>query len=131
MTALAIITRYWRIGLLAVLLLVIGVQTWRVSSLKADVRTEQLATAAERAAKDTTLASLKRLTAATEELAAVTNDLAAKDAARVMASKAAIAAADKASAARQVQIDRLRASAGVARAQGDCVVSDAVRESWR
>jgi len=62
MPILAILTavrRYWKVGVFVALLLAIGVQTWRVSSLKADVETARDKTAATQAAFDTTVANYR------------------------------------------------------------------------
>jgi len=53
------VRRYWKAGVFVALLLAIGVQTWRVSSLKADVESARNKTAATQAAFDVTVANYR------------------------------------------------------------------------
>lgn len=107
-------------GLAALLLVLLGVQTWRLSSAQADLETKRNQFAASEAQHAVTRASLAALES---ELAKMVRD----GEVRAERLEEAMEAQDERSAALRARAEALRAQAG---SVGDpCVTPDAVRES--
>lgn len=130
MTGFALIARYWREGIIALLALTIGALLLLNAAKDRKLDNVRNALATEQAKHAVTLASLDTVTGKLREVTAAVNRLAEADAERIASSRAALARAEAANKARQGTIDALRASAARQQPSAPCEPSEALKEAW-
>lgn len=131
MNALAFIARYWREGIIALLVLIIGGLVIYSAMVAAERDAAEARVQTEEAKHAVTIASLRTVTGKLREVTAAVNALAKADADRMAASRAALARAEAANKARQGTIDALLASASTKQPGQPCEASAATKEAWK
>lgn len=114
-------------GIIAALLLYVGIVHWQLSNVRDDLKASRQETANEKAEHKITLASLSDTRLAMDQQNAAVLAMKADAEKRTKASQNALRTAQNANRAQAGQIDRLKASGAQKRAGGPCEVSETLK----